>query len=108
MNAAPAFPVDCICRATSGTGRASMERRKLGNTGLTVPVIGMGTWQVLDVPEPGAEAHTAALVDRALASGADFFDSSPMYGPAERLLGRALAGRREAAMVATKVWAGTL
>jgi aryl-alcohol dehydrogenase-like predicted oxidoreductase len=85
-----------------------MERRQLGSTGLTVPVIGMGTWQVLDVETSVADAHTDALVEAALAAGADFFDSSPMYGPAERLLGRALAGRRDDTAVATKVWAGTI
>ncbi|MBV8900249.1 MAG: aldo/keto reductase [Verrucomicrobia bacterium] len=46
-----------------------------------------------------------AVVDHALAAGANFFDSSPMYGEAERVLGQALQGRRETAIVATKVWA---
>ncbi len=45
------------------------------------------------------------FVDEALEAGANLFDSSPMYGPAERLLGQALAGRRDRVFVATKVWA---
>ena len=81
-----------------------MERRALGQTGLTVPVVGMGTWQTLDVRGPAAEAHARAIVDAALAAGANFFDSSPMYGEAERVLGQALEGRRDQALVATKVW----
>jgi aryl-alcohol dehydrogenase-like predicted oxidoreductase len=83
-----------------------MERRQLGKTGLDVPVIGMGTWQTFDVRGAEAEQARAAVVDAALAAGANFFDSSPMYGEAERVLGAALRRRRGAALVATKVWAG--
>lgn len=82
-----------------------METRRLGNTGLRVPVVGMGTWQTFDVRGEGAERNAREVVDTALAMGADFFDSSPMYGEAERVLGGALQGRRNSAMIATKVWA---
>ena len=81
-----------------------MERRPLGNSGLDVPVIGMGTWKTFDVVTPADQANRRAVVAAALASGSDFFDSSPMYGAAERVLGAALAGRREHVLVATKVW----
>jgi aryl-alcohol dehydrogenase-like predicted oxidoreductase len=84
-----------------------MEQRALGKTGLTVPVVGLGTWQVLDVRGAAAEANARAVVDAALAAGATFFDSSPMYGEAERVLAAALHGRREQALVATKVWSHT-
>jgi aryl-alcohol dehydrogenase-like predicted oxidoreductase len=43
-------------------------------------------------------------VDEALAVGANLFDSSPMYGQAERVLGQSLRGRRNEALVATKIW----
>ncbi|HEX2170863.1 MAG TPA: aldo/keto reductase, partial [Dehalococcoidia bacterium] len=80
-----------------------MERRRLGNTSLEVPVIGMGTWRTFDVW--GAAEETAhRIVDEAIAAGATFFDSSPMYGQAERVLGAALAPRRAGVLVATKVW----
>lgn len=82
-----------------------MEQRVLGATGLTVPVVGMGTWRTFDVRGAAAEAQSQAVVDAALAAGASFFDSSPMYGQAERVLGAALAGRRAQALVATKIWA---
>jgi aryl-alcohol dehydrogenase-like predicted oxidoreductase len=85
-----------------------MERRGLGSSGLFVPVIGMGTWRTFDVKGATAEANAQAVVDHAFAAGADLFDSSPMYGEAERVLGAALKGRRDKAMVATKVWARTL
>lgn len=65
----------------------------------------MGTWRTFDVHGAAAEANARAIVDDALAAGAAFFDSSPMYGAAEQVLGRALDGRRDEALVATKVWA---
>ena len=82
-----------------------MERRRLGASGLDVPAVGMGTWQTLDVRGP-AEDERLPVVEAALAAGTALFDSSPMYGEAERVLGRALEGRREDALVATKVWSG--
>lgn len=82
-----------------------MERRILGRAGLSVPAVGMGTWRTFDVRGVAAEGNARAVVDEALASGANFFDSSPMYGEAERVLGGALRVRRDTAVVATKVWA---
>lgn len=81
-----------------------MEKRALGTSGLTVPVIGMGTWRTFDVRGRQVEEQARAIVDRALAAGATFFDSSPMYGEAERVLGATLQGRRERALVASKIW----
>ena len=85
-----------------------MEHRMLGKTGLQVPVVGMGTWRTFDA-RGGAEMkkNARALVDMAFNVGATFFDTSPMYGAAEQLLGEALRGRRRKAVVATKVWAPT-
>jgi aryl-alcohol dehydrogenase-like predicted oxidoreductase len=80
-----------------------MEQRVFGNTGLHVPVVGMGTWHTFDVTGTEAEERTR-VVDAAFEAGITFFDSSPMYGEAERVLGRTLRGRRQRAIVATKVW----
>ena len=80
-----------------------MEHRAFGRTGLTVPVVGMGTWQTFDVHGP-RERERGAVTDAAFAAGATFFDSSPMYGEAERVLGGTLRGRRDRAIVATKLW----
>jgi len=85
----------------------TMERRILGQSGLEVPAVGMGSWRTFDVRGAAAERGARAVVDAALAAGANFFDSSPMYGAAERVLGAALAGRRDAAQIATKIWADT-
>src|SRR3954447_17952285 len=81
-----------------------MEERDLGATGLRVPVVGMGTWQSLDVSGSEAERRAHSIVDEALDAGARLVDSSPMYGRSERVLGEGLGARRGEAIVATKVW----
>ncbi|HEX2031326.1 MAG TPA: aldo/keto reductase [Actinomycetota bacterium] len=81
-----------------------MERRALGRTGLQVPGVGMGTSRTLDVRGAAAEANAARVVESAIDAGASFFDSSPMYGEAERVLGGALGDRRGEVLIATKVW----
>jgi diketogulonate reductase-like aldo/keto reductase len=76
-----------------------MEKRELGRGGPRVSVVGMGTWQTLDVPEGRDDVVTAALD-----AGSTFVDSSPMYGAAERTLAQGLGDRRAEAFVATKLW----
>ncbi len=76
-----------------------MERRALGTSGLTVPVIGMGTWRTFDTLE-----DRRPIVDEALEAGINLFDSSPMYGRAETALAAAVEGRRDLVQIATKVW----
>ncbi len=87
-----------------------MERRNLGSQGLRVSALGLGTMGMTGVagmPDMyGApdEAGGIATIHRALELGIDFFDTAEVYGPwsNERLLGRALAGRRDKAIIATK------
>ncbi len=67
----------------------------------------MGTYRVFNVNDDAGGARCEAVVDGALASGIRLFDSSPMYGHAERVLADALGERRGDAVVATKVWART-
>ena len=74
-----------------------MEERRLG------PVVGLGTWNTFD----GDAKLARNVVDAALAAGIRCFDSSPMYGGAERALGVALTGRRDEATVLTKIWAAS-
>jgi aryl-alcohol dehydrogenase-like predicted oxidoreductase len=84
-----------------------MERRRFGRTGWEVPVVGLGTWQTFDVG-PGQERRASEVVDAAWEGGTRFFDSSPMYGRAEGVLGRALGEHRADAIVATKIWTSSL
>ena len=81
-----------------------MELRSFGSTELTVPVIGMGTWQTFDVRGDRGVADRRGIVDAALEAGTTLFDTSPMYGESERVLASALAGRRKQAIVADKIW----
>ena len=66
-----------------------------------VPIIGMGTSKTLDTDDLELAAE---VVSAALEAGTTLFDSSPMYGKAEHMLGAALESRRSRAIVATKVW----
>jgi aryl-alcohol dehydrogenase-like predicted oxidoreductase len=82
-----------------------VERRRFGRSGLEVPVVGLGTWAVFDLG-PEQEPTATEVVETAFQAGTRFVDTSPMYGRAEGVLARALtaAGRRDEAIVATKVW----
>jgi diketogulonate reductase-like aldo/keto reductase len=71
-----------------------MEERRLG------PVVGLGTWNTFGGDEQAAREVVVAALD----AGTRLFDSSPMYGGAERSLGATLAGRRGEAVVASKIW----
>ena len=81
-----------------------MEHRAFGKSALTVPAIGMGTWQTFDVRGAPAEANSRAIVDAAIAAGTTLFDTSPMYGNSPRVLSKALEGRRDRVLVADKIW----
>jgi aryl-alcohol dehydrogenase-like predicted oxidoreductase len=82
-----------------------VELRPLARTGPSVPVIGFGTWSVFDLP-PRHEDTARAVVRTFFEGGARFADSSPMYGRAEAVLGRALDAEsvRERVVLATKIW----
>jgi diketogulonate reductase-like aldo/keto reductase len=75
-----------------------MEERRLG------PVVGLGTWSTFD-----SDAELARrVVEAAFDAGTRLVDTSPMYRGAEQALGAALAGRRDEAIVATKIWADSV
>jgi aryl-alcohol dehydrogenase-like predicted oxidoreductase len=79
-----------------------MERRQLG--GLTVSAIGLGCMGMSEFYGPTDEEEAIATIHRALELGVTLLDTADMYGPYtnEELVGRAIRGRREQVVVATK------
>jgi aryl-alcohol dehydrogenase-like predicted oxidoreductase len=83
-----------------------MENRSLGRGRVNVPVVGLGTWQRLEAA--AAAGRHRELIDTAIAAGIGLFDTSPMYGDAERLLAGVLDGQRDRVVIADKVWTQSL
>lgn len=86
---------------------AELLQRAIPSTGEKLPAVGLGTWQVLDVPSSGPDFDAAeAAVRSFLESGGRLIDSSPMYGRAEQRIGDILARVRPPprAFLATKIW----
>ncbi len=83
-----------------------MRRRMLGNTGLEVSEVGLGGWQLGNTDDwGGMDARTAhRLIHEALEGGISLFDTAPNYacGESERILGEALAGRRNEVVLVSK------
>ena len=87
---------------TSPPSGAAVPARTLGT--LTVSPLGLGCMGMSEFYGPGDEQESLATIARALDRGCTFLDTADMYGPFtnERLVGRALAGRRDEVVVATK------
>ncbi len=84
----------------------SLPTRPLGNTGITVPILGFGAATLGGSYGPMALGEAERAVHAALAAGMNFFDTSPYYGrtESERALGHCLRGiDRNRYVLATKV-----
>lgn len=81
-----------------------MQYRKMGDSDLEVSAIGFGCWEIGGNYGAFDEQEVITAVHRALELGVTLFDTAPAYGAgkSEALLGRALAGRRDEAIVVTK------
>ncbi len=84
-----------------------MEKRTLGQSGLEVSVFGLGCWPLGGGPGWGEqdERDSIATIRAALDRGVSFFDTAEGYndGRSEEMLGKGLVGRRQEAIVATKI-----
>jgi aryl-alcohol dehydrogenase-like predicted oxidoreductase len=81
-----------------------MEQRTLGGQGLVVSALGLGCMGMSQSYGPGDDQESVATIHRALDLGMTFLDTADVYGPYtnERLVGRAIAGRRDEVVLATK------
>src|SRR4051812_40824698 len=81
-----------------------MNRRKLGNSGLDISAIGLGCMSMSPVYGPTDDAGSIATIHRALELGINFLDTADIYGAGgnEELVGRAIKGKRDQVVLATK------
>src|SRR4026208_2019667 len=83
-----------------------METRALGGSGVTVSVLGLGTWPMGGEWWGGTDdEESIRTIHRALELGITLFATAEAYaaGHAEEVLGKALVGRRDQAIIADKV-----
>ena len=81
-----------------------MKTRKLGNTGIDIPAIGLGCMGMSSVYGAADDATSIAVIHRALELGINFLDTADIYGAGgnEELVGRAIKGKRDQVVLATK------
>lgn len=81
-----------------------MEQRSLGRDGLTVSALGLGCMGMSEFYGPGNDEESVATIHRAIELGVTFLDTADMYGVGrnEELVGRAIKGKRDKVMLATK------
>src|SRR5947199_4260760 len=81
-----------------------MQQRKLGTEGLVVSAIGLGCMGMSEFYGSRDDTESIATIHRALELGVTLLDTADVYGPHtnEELVGRAIAGRRDEVVLATK------
>ena len=79
-----------------------LPQRSLGDTGVQVPVLGLGGAGQTPLSWNGAQAEAVAIIERALELGIRYFDTAASYGPSEDYLGKVLPPHREKLFLASK------
>jgi aryl-alcohol dehydrogenase-like predicted oxidoreductase len=81
-----------------------VDQRNLGSEGLVVSELGLGCMGMSEFYGTGDEEESTATIHRAIELGVTFLDTADMYGPFtnEKLVGKAIAGRRDEVVLATK------
>ena len=81
-----------------------MNKRRLGTQGLETSAVGLGCMGMSEFYGTADEGEAIATIHRALELGVNFLDTADIYGPFtnERLVGRAIEGRRDEVVLATK------
>jgi diketogulonate reductase-like aldo/keto reductase len=84
-----------------------MLTKPIPATDESIPVIGLGTWEVFDVAGSAEEIETRKeIIDMLVARGGSLIDSSPMYNRSEKIVGDIIkqSGNRDELFLATKIW----
>lgn len=81
-----------------------MKKRKLGKSDIDLAVVGLGCMGMSEFYGPAEDSKSIETIHHALERGVNFFDTADMYGIGrnEELVGKALAGKRDQAVIATK------
>ena len=84
--------------------RQTLPQRELGKSGIKVSAVSLGCMSLSGTYGPSDDAVGIAVIHEALDRGVTMLDSSDLYGAGhnEQLIGKALAGRRDGVIVATK------